>query len=220
MTYLLRLSACLFLCVSIQASASFYDSKVEASAILTDVDQERYPSLSEGDTWSSTTIFEDAWFWHQGGHAARYQVDNASGTFQIGEHISNPSRGFGAQSPLKVSKCVGCLDELYFLWGYNDYYFIDGNQMNWLSLRLERGLNPASLINTNRTDLEAVVNDFEYHPEKHSGYNFPNPSIMTFDNHIVGSVQNFSVTIVPLPAGIYLFLSGLVGLGLMRGRNA
>ena len=25
---------------------------------------------------------------------------------------------------------------------------------------------------------------------------------------------------VPLPAGIYLFLSGLVGLGLMRGRNA
>ena len=24
---------------------------------------------------------------------------------------------------------------------------------------------------------------------------------------------------VPLPAGIYLFLSGLVGLGLMRGRN-
>ena len=27
-------------------------------------------------------------------------------------------------------------------------------------------------------------------------------------------------TAVPLPAGIYLFLSGLVGLGLMRGRNA
>ena len=25
---------------------------------------------------------------------------------------------------------------------------------------------------------------------------------------------------VPLPAGIYLFLSGIVGLGLMRGRNA
>ena len=29
-----------------------------------------------------------------------------------------------------------------------------------------------------------------------------------------------SVSEVPLPAGIYLFLSGLVGLGLMRGRNA
>ena len=28
-----------------------------------------------------------------------------------------------------------------------------------------------------------------------------------------------SVSEVPLPAGIYLFLSGLVGLGLMRGRN-
>ena len=28
------------------------------------------------------------------------------------------------------------------------------------------------------------------------------------------------VSEVPLPAGIYLFLSGLVGLGLMRGRNA
>jgi hypothetical protein len=30
---------------------------------------------------------------------------------------------------------------------------------------------------------------------------------------------NFTVSEVPLPAGIYLFLSGLVGLGLMRGRN-
>ena len=29
-----------------------------------------------------------------------------------------------------------------------------------------------------------------------------------------------SLTQVPLPAGIYLFLSGLAGLGLMRGRNA
>ncbi|MDB4431207.1 VPLPA-CTERM sorting domain-containing protein [Pseudomonadales bacterium] len=209
--FLLRFVACLFLCVSIQASASFYDIKVEASGILTYVDQDRFPSLSEGDTWSSTTIFEDAWFWYQGGHAAEYQVANASGTFQIGEHVSNPSRGFGGKPPLKVSKCVGCLDELYFLWGYSDYYFIDGNQMGWLSLRLESGLNPASLINTNRTDLEAVINDFEFH--------LPNSSIMTFDNRIGGSVQNFSVTIVPLPAGIYLFLSGLVGLGLMRGRN-
>ena len=31
---------------------------------------------------------------------------------------------------------------------------------------------------------------------------------------------SFSTSEVPLPAGIYLFLSGLVGLGLMRGRNA
>tara|TARA_S200000501_G_scaffold83340_2_gene75528 strand:+ start:9416 stop:10090 length:675 start_codon:yes stop_codon:yes gene_type:complete len=30
----------------------------------------------------------------------------------------------------------------------------------------------------------------------------------------------YSMSPVPLPAGIYLFLSGLVGLGLMRGRNA
>ena len=29
----------------------------------------------------------------------------------------------------------------------------------------------------------------------------------------------FGPSPVPLPAGIYLFLSGLVGLGLMRGRN-
>jgi len=31
---------------------------------------------------------------------------------------------------------------------------------------------------------------------------------------------DIGVSAVPLPAGIYLFLSGLVGLGLMRGRNA
>ena len=43
--------------------------------------------------------------------------------------------------------------------------------------------------------------------------------------HRFGSIDydNFqitSLTTVPLPAGIYLFLSGLVGLGLMRGRNS
>ena len=32
-------------------------------------------------------------------------------------------------------------------------------------------------------------------------------------------VISIDPTVVPLPAGIYLFLSGLVGLGLLRGRN-
>ena len=38
-------------------------------------------------------------------------------------------------------------------------------------------------------------------------------------NIILSVLANGTATIVPLPAGIYLFLSGLVGLGLMRGRN-
>ena len=38
-------------------------------------------------------------------------------------------------------------------------------------------------------------------------------TVLDFDSVAAG------MTFVPLPAGIYLFLSGLVGLGLMRGRN-
>jgi hypothetical protein len=50
-----------------------------------------------------------------------------------------------------------------------------------------------------------------YYPTRDSSYNSRSPNIrLTFA----------AVNPVPLPAGIYLFLSGLVGLGLMRGRNA
>ena len=35
----------------------------------------------------------------------------------------------------------------------------------------------------------------------------------------IGDITFVNASAVPLPAGIYLFLSGLVGLGLMRGRN-
>ena len=38
-------------------------------------------------------------------------------------------------------------------------------------------------------------------------------------SHLQADNFNLSSTLVPIPAGIYLFLSGLVGLGLMRGRN-
>ena len=50
-----------------------------------------------------------------------------------------------------------------------------------------------------------------YYPTRSSSYNSRSPNIrLTF----------VAANPVPLPAGIYLFLSGLVGLGLMRGRNA
>jgi hypothetical protein len=47
-------------------------------------------------------------------------------------------------------------------------------------------------------------------------------SFATNDDNTLVYYDNISISTsaVPLPAGIYLFLSGLVGLGLMRGRNA
>ena len=57
------------------------------------------------------------------------------------------------------------------------------------------------------------------------GYYVSNPKtfgVVELDNDF-NAHQNNGVALaspVPLPAGIYLFLSGLVGLGLMRGRNA
>ncbi len=42
---------------------------------------------------------------------------------------------------------------------------------------------------------------------------------MSYDSNTL-TYDVISSSPVPLPAGIYLFLSGLVGLGLMRGRNA
>ena len=208
MTYLLRLSACLFVFISIQSSASYVDIKVEASGILTSVDSSRYPSLSIGDSWSSSTIFRNVNHWS----SARFNYGSASGSLQLGNYSSSPSRANGVNGPISASTCVGCLNELYFLWGYDNYFFIDGRQITNIQLRMESGLTPASLTAAQLTDMESIINNFDF--------NLPNPSILQVDGHIEGSVDSFALSQVPLPAGIYLFLSGLVGLGLMRGRNA
>ena len=210
MSNLLRLSACLFLFVSLQSKASFYDIKVEASGVLTYV-SEVFTSIDGGDGWSVTINYEDVWFgWLHGG-GATYQGGIVSGTFQMGSHTSNFSKHPGGNPPISVGGCYGCLNELLLFWDYTEY-FIDDIPIGALILSVTSGLNPPSLSNTNLTDITSVINDFEF--------SLPNPSIMSQSNRFVGSIQNFSISEVPLPAGIYLFLSGLVGLGLMRGRNA
>jgi|TARA_R110000796_G_scaffold252601_1_gene388593 hypothetical protein len=211
MTYLLRLSACLFFCVGFNANASFYDIRVEASGVLTYVDG-RFSSIDEGDSWSVTINYEDVNFLYLHGGGASYYGGLVSGTFQIGSHTSNFLTGFNGDNLITVSDCYGCLNELHLAWGYQEAYLIDNNRIGALALRVESGLNPPSLSNTNLTDVASVINDFEF--------SLPNPSIMSFTNRFEGSIQNFSISEVPLPAGIYLFLSGLVGLGLIRGRNA
>ena len=49
--------------------------------------------------------------------------------------------------------------------------------------------------------------------------NYHNDNIMYYSIEDIFTYNVISPSEVPLPAGIYLFLSGLVGLGLMRGRN-
>ena len=209
MTYLLRLIALLTFFFSMQSTASYYDLKVDASGILTRVDS-RFPSLNVGDSWSSSTTFKDVYYWD----SLKFNYSNSFGNLQLGNISTNSISGEGHNGPISVSTCIPCLNELMLLWNYGNYFFIDGNQLGNVRLRMESGLAPASLSTAQLTDLESVVNNFEFYP--------PNSSIFQMNSTIEGSVDTFSLTIVPLPAGIYLFLSGLVGLvGFkLRGRNA
>ena len=95
----------------------------------------------------------------------------------------------------------------------------------------------ADLTNANLTNTKLFFTNFSY--ADLSGVNFsgavelqgatPTWSYATFTgakyNNLTTFAENMNpqtlgMTFVPLPAGITLFLSGLVGLGLMRGRNA
>ena len=86
----------------------------------------------------------------------------------------------------------------FFSWGA---FPIGQNVSDWSTVTFQDLGN----VNTNQTThLQAIfVNEYDNYINQYNG---------------LGGWQ-VQVSEVPLPAGIYLFLSGLVGLGFMRGRN-
>tara|TARA_B110000879_G_scaffold197817_1_gene268935 strand:- start:323 stop:1087 length:765 start_codon:yes stop_codon:yes gene_type:complete len=85
-----------------------------------------------------------------------------------------------------------------------DYTLLDGANFDNANLESVHFINMESGYFQTTSLLNATYNDQTIFPEN-------------FDPVAAGMIF---VSEVPLPAGIYLFLSGLVGLGLIRGRNA
>jgi len=211
MTYLLRLVACLILCVSLNTFGATV--RVQASGIITNVYNSSIDSIQTGDLWSSNILFHNVDYdVRPSKPSALFYPSLVNGEFLISDLSLDTKREYGQTF---FANPTSGLDEIVLNWGVDNYESIDNMQLGGYSMRLDGGNNYSSLSGLPWSgDINFIVDNFEF--------NLPNYSFVSIDlwgGDIEGSITSFSLTVVPLPAGIYLFLSGLVGLGLMRGRN-
>ena len=204
-TYLLRLVACLFLCVSLNSFGALYDrgngliyDNVLGITWLQDINY-RYTSSGVGGK-----SFHNAKEWTEnlnygGFDDWRLPRVNAEDLWSIND--SNSEIGYMSSINLNNTSTLINLS------------FIDSTSGETRSFASGAG-NLFHLLGGDH--FLSSVNNIQWH--KISG------------NHIEGYWGNsgyawavhdgdIGASPVPLPAGIYLFLSGLVGLGLMRGRR-
>ena len=164
--YLLRLSACLFLCVSLNSFGALYVLSGHGSVY--DFDTNNNTLNWVGRAGSGSRAFahngEDLFVMKDDGGILRYDPGFSSTFLDNFRPINNVSCGGGLTFHQGSAFALDCHGGIY--------------------------------------DLDLATSQISYL------------------NNISNGADIFSVSEVPLPAGIYLFLSGLVGLGLMRGRNA
>ena len=202
MTYLLRLVACLFLCVSLNTKAMvIYDETLNGDSGL--------PDPLTGLPWSYT------------------QLGNLGvGTFEINGF--NEGLDFDLfQFDLENSSIGSIIIESWS--GYRWVDIIISTNLNSPQVELvgnlyNQGLN---ILSEDLTSCESVycnggfsIHNFNINLSSNIFYFglLPNPQQLS-SGSISYTFKIETASPVPLPAGIYLFLSGLVGLGLMRGRN-
>ena len=252
MTYLLRLVACLLLCVSLNSFAALS---------IRDLDGD-WSNGHEGvyDDVLDITWLADANYAKTSGHNSDGKM-NREDAISLADNLS-----IDIYSDWRLPKIISFNIDNYFYHTGSEIghlFFIDLNNQPESSFNSDtcpsgafHSQNQPSLCNRNSTFLDAETNlehtfkNFMYLYNYDDNYaqsiywlndesQFSahwNVSGMVFNttqgvidstwpaelNEYAWPVHDGDIgaSSVPLPAGIYLFLSGLVGLGLMRGRNA
>jgi hypothetical protein len=195
MTYLLRLSACLLLCVSLNSFGAVV-------------------SLSQSELWN----FEHINISSSGGVSLPVYQDENGLVFIT----------FFFMADGMSSAAIGDVDA-GFDWDQFDTYsqsIVNRDENPWFfSLSVKDSFNNIASSET----IELAFEEGQIFSVDLSGLASRNPINEVYvtisadlplpANDSVAEYQiSFGVSEVPLPAGIYLFLSGLLGLGLMRGR--
>ena len=201
MTYLLRLVACLFLCTSTQTYAANVSSTMQLASTT-----DYYFEL--GADPESQTIFTD------------YLPSNTF--FQF-------SASYDEVNNLSVTLQGTTTNTFSFQDGYhNEDCDVSGNCIT-VTQSVDATVIAGQLLSFTVWEREFRDENSEIEDETRT-ITFNNLyGLLTDETNILYGLgdyeTNFKInyvsanTPVPLPAGIYLFLSGLVGLGLMRGRN-
>ena len=223
MKSLLRVVACLFLCVSLNSFGVVSSGPVDSKRFQFDSGSYLIPNPDYAGPYGFFDI-------------------DAVPEFLSVEYIEDFPNAYGfttnIQSDIYSDNGVNLIDvsshgylDTTSTWGWNDQAAAlrintcENEPVNydWCSSLhfYAPGLNNATILINNEETFYAF---FEY---SHSGKFF---DLMvgepidrySFWNNYYGYItpEEYSASQVPLPAGIYLFLSGLVGLGLMRGGNA
>ena len=245
MSNLLRLVACLFLCVSLNSfganvyflsgtSANYLNSfDTNTGEVTVGTENLQYRTHSNhilGVNKASLTYADGNLLW---------QAGNSSNASIIKYDIST-----GTHSKL-IDNNVNVYDAYYgMVYGNNNTaYFLNGASANYLnSFDINTGevtVGTENLQSSNSTGTNSLGTSRQSLTYANgnlfwqAGYGWQ-ASIIKYDistgtnSKLIENNTNVYdayygmvyAAPVPLPAGIYLFLSGLVGLGLMRGRNA
>ena len=261
MTYLLRLSACLFLCVSLNSFGAyvFINEGSQHIAAYNSVSGIRpsFGYLSENGSPSYPNISglassENHLYYSINGDVSRINVSDPTNGNWVGQ--GSFFSQFNRESEYVAS--LNATDGLAYGEGFL-YFSNNGNVSRYdleTSLITNININNATSGlaygndtlyfsnngNVSRYDLSSnVVEDININNATNGiafggGYLFYSNSdgyvvkfninneseiVIGYLDAMSGDSLAYQKSPVPLPAGIYLFLSGLVGLGLMKGRN-
>ena len=222
MKSLLRVVACLSLCVSLNSFGALYNISLEGN--ITNVPEGLEESVFIGDNVSAFFLFSTSEFSSiVEFESERFFYNSSLISYEMNMGMIQASGGGGR---IEISNDI-----------------IENNQIiDRLILQSSGGLPQSQYLNGNfdLSSLHIGATFLDYDASAfNEGYPFPTISLTDFET-IALSIQykvsteldpeqfivlgarasSAELSEVPLPAGIYLFLSGLVGLGLMRGRNA
>ena len=208
MTYLLRLVACLFLCVSLNsfaAEVTLRFTKNTSTPFLVSNGTLEFPSNIEAHLdW---TYDPDSWIrTDSGGSTQEMWQGQATAELTIGSFFT--SRAGLANSRYRSDGEINLQlhDANANLQGGANYLFDIVLQASGFSLSNLHGFTTSMLdTNSGPYNIPRIT--------LHENFDINNTVQWTADG-----IYEVSASPVPLPAGIYLFLSGLVCLGFMRGR--
>ena len=207
MTYLLRLVACLFLCISLNSFGALLG--------FDDVD-----APSTGASFFSASgpfIFEDNSIYNQPSRGGiRIANGSNSPTSYYNYMMSSPDNFAFVSSSSIISMTLA-----------------SGGRFNFTSAKFGRSHIPSlnNFLGFRDGEIVFQVNFMSNWVSEnialhYQEFNWNNVDRIDFwsEHYVNGSsvIDDITYTVnpVPIPAGITLFLSGLVGLGLMRGRDA
>ena len=235
MKSILRVVACLFLIISLSSNATTI--VLEWSGILEEIVMDSgssiFSDVNIGETFSGTFTYDSMNYNPMSGDASfsGYELFGGGSSFNgfnyssISLGISNNRACDSWVDPFNCNTYSNILNSTVTSGSSLDHWYLESILHSSTSsdsfFYIEYVSNSESIISDNSFQALPPFDLIESNENKRAIFWLASLSYSSSEENFGawGYLDQVSVSEVPLPAGIYLFLSGLVGLGLMRGRN-